>query len=480
VDFGRHDANVLSLMTAAVNKAVIAVPKAERSAMKRAVGRKTNPVNAVSWGDDSTSNSSSSSSCYINFSFKIVAEEATIVYVGQQKTSCDTHRCLHSMLDLGYPRVLAGAKWWTEEYKPRLLACGWDPIKEVTSSTTSGLRDGRQSTLMCVANEVPFRLRHHDGSTTLYFSDVAIAQNEVGLLAGKCDMAALLTDIQISPTLNTCRVLQNTSPIVLVDSGDHLLARLAEPTTAEPDESFMLLHRKKDGTVFAKVKTAPENSTAPITNPRVDVSVTNGGSPWDTVARLDVLPTDRKQFDNTSKQTMRVKRVRFADADKVMGGLPHFSEHVSDDKFVPDKQPNDDPPALPKNLAESAKSSYSISLADLPKMHRTLDHPSRSHFAHILLQAFNVKTLPDDLQNEADLVHDHCVICVKYFRPVPRPRVDLPSVHQPGVCASGDYGDIHHPSRGKAFQGTDHGRRLFWTSLLIFCGRCVRHWGANC
>jgi hypothetical protein len=142
---------------------------------------------------------------------------------------------------------------------------------------------------------------------------------------------------------------------------------------------------------------------------------------------------------------MHVKRVHFADTDKVVGGLPHFSEHVSADDFVPDKQPNDDPPALSKNLAESVKSSYSISLADLPKMHRTLDHPCRSQFSHILRQALNVDTLPEDLQNAADLGHDHCVICVKSSRPVPRPRVALPSVHQPGVCASVDYGDIHHP-----------------------------------
>jgi hypothetical protein len=47
----------------------------------------------------------------------------------------------------------------------------------------------------------------------------------------------------------------------------------------EPGESFVLLHRKNNGAVFAKVKTAPENSPAPITNPRVDMSVTNGGSP---------------------------------------------------------------------------------------------------------------------------------------------------------------------------------------------------------
>jgi hypothetical protein len=52
---------------------------------------------------------------------------------------------------------------------------------------------------------------------------------------------------------------------------------------------------------------------------------------------------------------MHVKRVHFADADKVVGGLSHFSEHVSDDEFVPDKQPNDDPPALPKHLAEFVK-----------------------------------------------------------------------------------------------------------------------------
>jgi hypothetical protein len=95
VDFGRHDTKVLSLMTAAVKKAGLAVPKAGRPAVKRAVGKKTNPLNAVSSDDDSTSESSSSSSCYIDFSFKRVAEEATIVYAGLQKTSGDTHRCLH-------------------------------------------------------------------------------------------------------------------------------------------------------------------------------------------------------------------------------------------------------------------------------------------------------------------------------------------------------------------------------------------------
>jgi hypothetical protein len=234
-------------------------------------------------------------------------------------------------------------------------------------------------------------------------------------------MAALLTGIQMSPTLTTCLVLDNTSPIFLVDSGGHLFAPLAKPTMAEPCENFVFLHKKKNGAVFAKVKTAPESSPAPITNPRVDIFVTNGGSPWDTAARLEVLPRDSNQFDKTSKQTMHVKRVRFADADKVVGGMHHFSEHVSDDEFVPDKQLNDDPPALPKNLAESVKSSYSISLADLPKMQRTLDHSSRSQFAHILRQALNVDTLPEDLQYAADLVHDHCVICVKSSRPVPLP-----------------------------------------------------------
>jgi hypothetical protein len=238
----------------------------------------------------------------------------------------------------------------------------------------------------------------------------------------------------------------------LIDSGGHLFARLAETTMAELRENFVFLHTKKNGAVVAKVKTAPEKSPASITNPRVDVSITNGGSPWVTAARLDVLPTDSKQFYKTSKQTMHVKRVHFADADKVVGGLPHVSEHVSNDEFVPDKQPNEDPPALPKNLAEPVKSSHSISLADLPKMHRTLDHPSRSQFALILRQALNVDTFPEDLQNATDLVHDHCVICVKFSRPVPRPRVALPSVHQPGVCAFMDYGDIHNPSRGKAFR----------------------------
>jgi hypothetical protein len=162
--------------------------------------------------------------------------------------------------------MLDRAEWWTEEYKQRHLACEWDPIKEVTSSITSDFGDGPQFTLMCVAKAVPFRLLHHDESTTLYFSDVAIAQNEVGLLAGKSDIAAMLTDIQMSPTLNTCRVLPNTSIIILVDSGSHLFARLAETTMAEPGEIFVLLHKKKNGAVFAKVKTVPVNSPASIIN----------------------------------------------------------------------------------------------------------------------------------------------------------------------------------------------------------------------
>jgi hypothetical protein len=112
VDFGRHDTNVLSLMTVVVKKAGLAVPKAGRPAVKRAVGRKTNLVNAVSSDDDSTSESSSSTSYYIDFSFKRVAEEETIVYAGLRKTSGEPHRCLHSMLDLGNPHVLAGAEWW--------------------------------------------------------------------------------------------------------------------------------------------------------------------------------------------------------------------------------------------------------------------------------------------------------------------------------------------------------------------------------
>jgi hypothetical protein len=78
VDFGRRDTEVLSLMTAAVNKAGLEVPKAGRPAVKRAVGRKPNPVNAVSSDDDSTAESSSSSSCYIDLSFMREAEEATI------------------------------------------------------------------------------------------------------------------------------------------------------------------------------------------------------------------------------------------------------------------------------------------------------------------------------------------------------------------------------------------------------------------
>jgi hypothetical protein len=77
---------------------------------------------------------------------------------------------------------------------------------------------------------------------------------------------------------------------------------------AEPSENFVFLRKKKNDVVFAKVKTAPENSPAPITNPRVDMSVTNGGSTWDKAARLDVLPTDSKQFEGQDAQTNNARQ----------------------------------------------------------------------------------------------------------------------------------------------------------------------------
>jgi hypothetical protein len=138
VDFGGHDANVLSQVTAAVNKAGLAVPKAGRPAVKRAVSRRPNLANAASSDNDSTTESSSSFLCYIDFSFKRVAEEATSCMPVCRRPQATPI----AMLDLGNPHVLAGAEWWTEEYKPRLLACEWDQIEEVTSSTTSGFGDG--------------------------------------------------------------------------------------------------------------------------------------------------------------------------------------------------------------------------------------------------------------------------------------------------------------------------------------------------
>jgi hypothetical protein len=65
-------------------------------------------------------------------------------------------------------------------------------------------------------------------------------------------MAALLMDIQMSPTLTTCRVLHSTSPIVMVNSGGHLFARLAEPTMAEPGENFVFLRKKNNGAFFCQ------------------------------------------------------------------------------------------------------------------------------------------------------------------------------------------------------------------------------------
>jgi hypothetical protein len=114
-----------------------------------------------------------------------------------------------------------------------------------------------------VAKAVPFRLRHHDGSATLYFSDVAIAQKEVGLLAGKCDMAALLTETQMSPTLTTCRMLHNKSPIGLVDSEAFMMLSCGTfaTVTIDPDTRFgNNFFRTLLGRMGIEVRTVPTDA----------------------------------------------------------------------------------------------------------------------------------------------------------------------------------------------------------------------------
>jgi hypothetical protein len=110
------------------------------------------------------------------------------------------------------------------------------------------------------------------------------------------------------------------------------------------------------------------------------MSVTNGGEPWDTAARLDVLPTDSNQFDKTSKQTMHVERVRIADADKVVDGLPHFSEHVSDDEFVP-KSPKTSQFSVIRSFigieshtSESYYHSYTVSTSGVHRLASQICH----------------------------------------------------------------------------------------------------------
>jgi hypothetical protein len=98
-----------------VPKAVIAVPKAGRPVVKRALGENTNPINAVSSDDDSTSESSSPSSCYIDFSFKEVAEKAPSCMPVCRRLQATLIACLHSKLDQSNSHVLAGTEWWTEE-----------------------------------------------------------------------------------------------------------------------------------------------------------------------------------------------------------------------------------------------------------------------------------------------------------------------------------------------------------------------------
>lgn len=146
-------------------------------------------------------------------------------------------RCLHAMPDLGNPNILGGLGWW-KEYVPLLTAAGWDLPEEQQSTSKMGFGDGPAIAPVCIAKRVPLRILLKDQSSILFFADVRIVANKVGLLFGKTDMKSLRMRCDLEN--DSFRFANHDCPAQVIDEA-HYHILLGYPQKPDPSEEKIVV-----------------------------------------------------------------------------------------------------------------------------------------------------------------------------------------------------------------------------------------------
>jgi hypothetical protein len=186
----------------------------------------------------------SASSSYVDYCRREVRSErsSAAVFTVTPRVAM-LRRCLSILPDSGNPVILAGLCWWLE-YACLLHNAGLlTGIRKVASKEAMSFGDADAVVPHFILLQVPLWYRYKSQGAQLVSTDIRIVQNEAGLLDGKHNMAALNFTMALSATVGKTSYSLRTRALRIVDSGSHVLVRLAKPRPFRENESGIAVVR---------------------------------------------------------------------------------------------------------------------------------------------------------------------------------------------------------------------------------------------
>lgn len=188
---------------------------------------------------------------------------AKISYHSQRSNSASSEmldRALKAMPDIGCPEYIAGDCWW-RDYASILRDAHL--LETVTAGKAPGtyafgdheprpalfrliqvplfysLQEGRSVSLLNASS--------HDTETIVVFANITIVSNEVGLLNGKFDMAAMRMEVQLDPEKDRSQFSLLGRRINVLDTDSHFFLQLGQPRCFGAEDVGFSIRRKSNG-----------------------------------------------------------------------------------------------------------------------------------------------------------------------------------------------------------------------------------------
>lgn len=319
--------------------------------------------------------------------------------------------------------------------------------------------------------------------SVLVFANITVVDNEVGLLNGKLDMAALELKLELKSDPGQSRFWLLSTEMETHDTVPHFWLMLNQPRRLYDAEQGISLQKRKDGrTVAVTVNALKHHKLANSFDPMVEVlknkceiHLTNekpvGGALHDPdhekKSECDELTMTSEYDDQEDNSSINIGI--FEEIFSVMGeDLDSDTEYEFDEssrtfvetKTVREHDAKDEEWVLPGNTdaipsfnvelagVEMSKESITELISRLWDLHRSMNHPAPSQLL-VTLQ----NSLPEGMKLPAEvsraIMKLNCPRCLKNSRNnrVPqRPTVSVPNCTAPGEVADMDNGQFESPS----------------------------------
>jgi hypothetical protein len=398
-------------------------------------------------------------------------------------------RCLSILPDSGNSVVLAGLCWW-RDYAVLLREAGLlTGIQKMASADEMSFGDGPAEKPLFLLLQVPLWYRYKTNGAQLVFTNVRIVANEVGLLDGRHNMAALKYTLKLCAYAGRTSFALGSRKLRIADTGSHFMVRLAKPRPFGESEKGLAVFKQDDsGKLYSAVVSAVAHSQCPTFGCELssytddfpeliaDGAATSfslddyryGGASVRLWANAPIALSG-PCVSESSRSAPGMSNLNGESSSKRIGAL---SERLALPSNV-SKQENDDGPEHEPASDDGALRSQEplVKIGDLPRLHRQFGHPSASQLLH-LLRTGSESQAPVSQEIRAAVAGLDCDFCARRARrraPV-RPHVSIPRTTGPGQDLHLDIGNLVHPSRGpfSALLSTD--KFSFYVSGAVMPG----------